>query len=142
MTIGNIDHKAASGLPPEVPAPVQSEEWELVEGWPQAGIEARFVKGKKWYRATAMIDDERYEGPRGPVYTHEYQACDAADARKVEGWSHINPMAVQYERDVSAAVARSHMKPDQAAMSDMAAHLKTLTNDLMFPYNPWMRRRE
>ncbi len=119
-----------------------SDEWQLIEGYPQSGIEMRFSKGKKYYRATAMIDDERYEGERGPVYSKEYRACDEADAQRVDGNAHINPFAAQYEQDIAAAVARSHMKPDQAAMSDMLAVLKTLTNDLMFPYNRWMQRRE
>lgn len=139
MSIGNIDHKAASGNPPETPAPAQ-EEWELVEGDVSAGIEQRFTKGKKQYRAVAAIDDPRFPGERGPVYSQEYKACDEADAGRETGWGTLQVAQAQHDRDISAAVARSHMRPDQAAMSDMRRVLKTLSGDLLFPYNQWMQR--
>jgi hypothetical protein len=139
MTQVNERDLIASGNPPEAPALPQSEAWVLVEGWEQSGIEARWLKGKKQYRATALIDDPRFPGEKGPVYSAIFKACDEADAGRVEGYV-INPAAAQYQLDLDAGIARSHMKSDQAAMSDMRRVLKTLENDLLFPYNQWMQR--
>ncbi|SRR5258708_6667921 len=133
----------ASGSPPApAQSAPQSEAWELIEGWEQAGIQVRWAKGKKYYRACAQLDDFRYPGERGPVYSKEYRACDEADATPTDAYRYTDPRGEQRRRDISAAVARSHMKPDQAAMSDMRKVMRELEADLAYPYKHWQMTQE
>jgi len=131
-------HLSASGLPVATIAVPALDEWRLLDGYyPAAGIEVRWHDGQKFYRATASIDDERYPGEKGPVYSQEFFACDEADAQPVDAYAHINPGAEQTKRAIAAAVARSHMRFDQAALSDMRARLRDLEADLLYPYKLW-----
>src|SRR6266536_1587297 len=111
-------HLTASGNPAPAPEPTQSEDWQLCECNEQSGIEVRWHKNVKQYRAVVRVLDDRYEGKKED-YSAIFKACDAADARRVEGYV-INPGAAQYQLDLDAGMARSLMdKAKQAAMSDM-----------------------
>ncbi len=133
-------HLTASGNPAPAPEPTQSEDWQLCEGNEQSGIEVRWHKNVKQYRAVVRILDDRYEGKKED-YSAIFKACDAADAAPLTGYT-INPQQERHQRDIAAAVIRSHMTKDMAAMSDMRLRLRDLEFQVMRPYTVWMRRRE
>jgi hypothetical protein len=116
--------------------------WVLVEGYETAGIEARIEDGQKYYRARFALQDDNYPGEQGPKFSPEYRALDAADAQLVGAYDVINPLGLQQQRNLEAAVIRSHMQGDQAAMSDMRKHLANLEADLLYPYRQWMQEQE
>jgi hypothetical protein len=125
------------------PAPAQkprSSDWELLEGDSQAAIEVRWKAGQKLYRAIARLDDPGYSG-LSEKRSDIYRACDEADSRPVDAYTFTDPRGEQYRRDVAAAVARSHMNPDQAAMSDMRQLLREMENDLLYPYKLWQQEQ-
>jgi hypothetical protein len=130
------------------PAPAQqleegprTSEWELLEGGDQARIEVRWKAGQKLYRARARLDDPSYTG-LSEKRSDVYRACDEAEPVPVPAYSFVNPQQEQYQRAIAAAVARSHMNPDQAALSDMRQLLREMENDLLFPYKKWMMEQE
>jgi hypothetical protein len=135
---------AGRPAPAPAPAPAQkprTSEWELLEGGDQARIEVRYKSGKKLYRAIARLDDPSYQG-LAEKRSDAFEACDEADPEPVDAYSFVNPPQEQYKRNVAAAVARSHMNPDQAALSDMRKLLREMENDLLFPYKKWQMERD
>jgi hypothetical protein len=118
----------------------RTSDWELLEGGDQARIEVRWKAGQKLYRAIARLDDPAYTGP-SEKRSDVYRAEDSADPAPVDAYAFVNPSAEQYKRNVAAAVVRSHMRLDQAAISDMRYKLRELEADLAYPYKLWQQEQ-
>jgi hypothetical protein len=108
----------------------------------EPGIQTGYHGQIRYYRAISSIYDPEYPGPQGPIHSAVFEACDQADVVPVDANTFINPMQEQRNREIAAAVARSHMRKDQAALSDMRKLVKELDANLMYPYKAWQAKMQ